>query len=90
LTIGWMMLVLRFEASFFPPLLLAGKPNLPGDIFVRKNSPDSKRRLRTLICLGLSDLSAKQGMLPLLAHGVQPCLVYGELSEVGRQAASCL
>jgi hypothetical protein len=30
------------------------------------------------ICLWLSGLRAKQGMLRLLAHEVRPCLVYGE------------
>ncbi|MFZ0236528.1 MAG: hypothetical protein WAL37_04045, partial [Xanthobacteraceae bacterium] len=29
------------------------------------------------ICLWLSGLRAKQGMLPLLAHEVRPCLIYG-------------
>ena len=37
------------------------------------------------ICLWLSGLRAKQGMLPLLAHEVRPCLVYGEaVLEVGQ------
>jgi hypothetical protein len=44
------------------------------------------------ICLWLSGLRAKQGMLRLLAHEVRPCLVYGEaVLEVGhRRAVSCL
>ena len=44
------------------------------------------------ICLWLSGLRAKQGMLPLLAHEVRPCLVCGEAAlEVGQgQAVSCL
>ena len=43
------------------------------------------RGLRTLICLWLSGLHAKQGMLPLLAHEVRPCLVCGEaVLEAGR------
>jgi len=42
-------------------------------------------------CLWLSDLRAKQGMLPLLAHEVRPYLVCGEaVSGIGRRAASCL
>ena len=55
------------------------------------------RRLRTLqaahtIYLWLSGLRAKQGMLPLLAHEVRPCLVYGEavLEVDEEQAASYL
>ena len=44
------------------------------------------------ICLWLSGLRAKQGMPPLLAHEVRPCLVYGEaVLEVGQgQAVSSL
>jgi hypothetical protein len=44
------------------------------------------------ICLWLSGLRAKQGMLPLLAHEVRPYLVCGEaVLEVGQgQAVSCL
>jgi hypothetical protein len=44
------------------------------------------------ICLWLSGLQAKQGMLPLLAHEVRPYLVYGEAAlEVGQgQAVSSL
>src|SRR5439155_23712662 len=42
------------------------------------------------ICLWLSGLRAKQGMLHLLAHEVRPCLIYGEFSEVGRRAVSSL
>jgi hypothetical protein len=42
------------------------------------------------ICLWLSGLRATQGMLPLLAHEVRPCLIYGEFSEVGRRAVSSL
>ena len=42
------------------------------------------------ICLWLSGLRAKQGMLQLLAHEVRPCLIYGEYSEVGRRAVSSL
>jgi hypothetical protein len=44
------------------------------------------------ICLWLSGLQAKQGMLPLLAHEVRPYLVCGEaVLEVGQgQAVSCL
>jgi hypothetical protein len=40
----------------------------------------------------LSGLRAKQGMLPLLAHEVRPCLIYGDaVLEVGQgQAVSCL
>jgi hypothetical protein len=35
-------------------------------------------------CLWLSGLRAKHGVLPLLAHEVRPCLVYGEaVLEVG-------
>ena len=32
-------------------------------------------------CLWMSGLRAKQGMPPLLAHEVRPCLVYGELLD---------
>ena len=43
------------------------------------------------ICLWLSGLRAKQGMLQLLAHEVRPCLIYGEaVLEVGRRAVSRL
>jgi hypothetical protein len=42
------------------------------------------------ICLWLSGLRAKQGMLHLLAHEVRPCLIYGEFSEVGRRAVSSI
>jgi hypothetical protein len=40
------------------------------------------------ICLWLSGLRAKQGMRPLLAHEVRPCLVCGEpVLEVGQGQA---
>jgi hypothetical protein len=42
------------------------------------------------ICLWLSGLRAKQGMLQLLAREVRSCLAYGEFSEVGHRAVSSL
>jgi hypothetical protein len=60
----------------------------------RTNEGHSYAKLKAAhaICLWLFGLRAKQGMLPLLAHEVRPCLVCCEaLLEVGQgQAASSL
>jgi hypothetical protein len=53
-------------------------------------SPPLYNKSAHTICLWLSGLRAKQGMRPLLAHEVRPCLIYGEFSEVDRRAVSSL
>ena len=75
---------------------LNAKPGIGAVIKDRSHALRMPRRAVTTViarastCLWLSELRAKQGMLPLLAHEVRPYLVSDELSEVGRCALSCL